>query len=119
MRLGNYLCRLKPDSLAHQAYGKDEVLERHRHRFEVNNEMIPALEAAGMRFSGFYPEKSLVEIIEVVDHPWFLACQFHPEFKTRPNRPHPLFRDFIKAAVEYRGQRKADGQPAVELLAQK
>jgi len=115
MRLGNYLCRLEHGSLAHEAYGKDEVLERHRHRFEVNNELRPALEAAGLKFTGIYPEKNLVEIVEVANHPWFLACQFHPEFKTRPNRAHPLFRDFIKAAVQFRGARTTEN-PTVDAL---
>jgi CTP synthase len=108
MRLGAYPCRLAPGTLAHQAYDSDDISERHRHRYEVNNEMIPALEAAGMRFSGFWPERNLVEIVEIADHPWFLACQFHPEFKTRPGRPHPLFRDFIKAAVAQRDRRQSD-----------
>jgi CTP synthase len=104
MRLGAYTCRLEKNSLAYEAYKQDEVLERHRHRFEVNNELLPALREAGMRFTGFYPDRNLVEIVELPDHPWFLACQFHPEFKTRPGRPHPLFRDFIKAACARRMQ---------------
>ncbi|NDD31334.1 MAG: CTP synthase [Proteobacteria bacterium] len=116
MRLGAYPCKLEPNTLAHAAYEADEISERHRHRYEVNNALVPALEKAGMRFSGRWPERNLVEIVELTDHPWFLACQFHPEFKTRPGRPHPLFRDFVKASVERhtaRTQQTADTEVAV------
>lgn len=116
MRLGTYPCRLTRNSLAFEAYGAEDVAERHRHRYEVNNDLIPALEKAGLRFTGFFPERNLVEIVELTDHPWFLACQFHPEFKTRPGRPHPLFREFVRAAVERRQARlrgTADEQVAV------
>ncbi|MEW6540338.1 MAG: CTP synthase [Bacillota bacterium] len=98
MRLGAYACRLKPDSVAHRAYGREEVQERHRHRYEFNNAYLEDLDRAGMVFSGINPDKQLVEIIELAGHPWFVATQFHPEFLSRPNRPHPLFRDFVAAA---------------------
>jgi CTP synthase len=99
MRLGNYPCELTPGSISSKAYGKKSILERHRHRFEVNNKYREKLEAAGLRFTGLSPDKKLVEIIEFKDHPFFVASQFHPEFKSRPNRPHPLFNAFMKAAA--------------------
>ncbi len=98
MRLGAYACRLRPDSLARRAYGREEIHERHRHRYEFNNAYLDDFHRAGMVFSGINPDKQLVEIIELLEHPWFVATQFHPEFLSRPNRPHPLFRDFIAAA---------------------
>lgn len=98
MRLGSYPCKLEQGSLASAAYGEDEISERHRHRYEFNNKYKDRLAEAGMIFSGSSPDGSLVEIMELKDHPWFLGCQFHPEFKSRPLNPHPLFRDFIKAA---------------------
>ena len=99
MRLGAYPCRLFPDSLAHLSYGGvEEILERHRHRYEFNNGYRDRIESAGMRVTGIYPEKDLVEIVEIPSHPWFVGVQFHPEFLSRPLRPHPLFRDFIAAA---------------------
>jgi CTP synthase len=102
MRLGAYPCRLKPGSLAHEAYGTTEISERHRHRYEINNRYRPELAAKGMKFTGLSPDERLVEIVEIPDHPWFLGCQFHPEFKSRPLDPHPLFSRFIKAALLYR-----------------
>jgi CTP synthase len=101
MRLGAYPCRITPGTLAAQAYGKKLIYERHRHRYEFNNRYIDQLTAAGMVFSGIFPNGHLVEIIEMdrKRHPWFLGCQFHPEFKSRPTDPHPLFRDFIKATL--------------------
>ncbi len=99
MRLGAYPCRVFPNSRAGRAYGEAEVRERHRHRWEFNNRYRDALEAAGLAVSGTLPDGSLVEIVEVTDHPWMLGCQFHPEFKSRPTRPHPLFRDFVGAAA--------------------
>ncbi|MFO7928404.1 MAG: CTP synthase [Candidatus Humimicrobiaceae bacterium] len=101
MRLGKYPCKLKKDSLAYKAYKADLVYERHRHRYELNNTYRKQLEEAGMLVTGVYPDKNLAEIIEVENHPWFLAVQFHPEFKSRPERPHPLFREFIAAAIKY------------------
>jgi CTP synthase len=100
MRLGAYPCRLVSDTLAFAAYGIEEISERHRHRYEFNNELRGRLEEKGMIISGASPQGDLVEIVEIKDHPWFLGCQFHPEFKSRPMDPHPLFRDFIKAALE-------------------
>lgn len=105
MRLGRYPCQLKRGTLAYRAYGEDIIYERHRHRYELNNRFREQLEAAGIVVSGVLPERGLVEIIELPTHPWFIGTQFHPEFKSRPNRPHPLFRDFIKAAIQYRQQK--------------
>ncbi len=102
MRLGLYPARLTPGSKAHQVYGDEVVYERHRHRFEVNNRYRATLEAAGMILSGQSPDGRLVEIVELRDHPWFVASQFHPEFKSRPDRPHPLFDGFIGTAVALR-----------------
>jgi len=100
MRLGAYPARLRPNSRAHQAYGVTEISERHRHRYEVNNAYRDVLAEKGMRFSGVSPDGNLVEIIELPEHPFFLGCQFHPELKSRPTHPHPLFAAFIKAASE-------------------
>jgi len=100
MRLGSYPCVLAADSLARAAYGKREIHERHRHRFEVNNDYRAPLTAAGLKLSGLSPDKKLVEIIELPGHPFFVGTQFHPEFKSRPLSPHPLFREFIKAAIK-------------------
>jgi CTP synthase len=102
MRLGSYPCRLLPGSLAHQAYRQDVINERHRHRYEFNQEYLEPLQRHGLVFSGFSPDNTLVEIVELSDHPWFLACQFHPEFKSQPMNPHPLFRDFIAAATRHK-----------------
>jgi CTP synthase len=102
MRLGAYPCKLVPGSLAARCYGSELVHERHRHRYEFNNAYRERLEAAGLRISGTSPDGRLVEIIELSDHPWFLAVQFHPEFTSRPNRPQPLFREFVKAALRHR-----------------
>jgi len=99
MRLGLSPAKLAEDSLAFAAYQDEVIYERHRHRYEVNNQYWAELEQAGLRFSGTSPDGRLVEITEYPDHPWFVASQFHPEFKSRPNRPHPLFRDFIKATL--------------------
>ena len=99
MRLGAYPCRLKEDTFAFNAYKTEDISERHRHRYEFNNEYKEILQEKGLTISGMSPAGDLVEIIEVKDHPWFLGCQFHPEFKSRPMDPHPLFRDFIKASM--------------------
>lgn len=101
MRLGSYPCRIFPGSLADKAYGKLEISERHRHRYEFNNKYRRDLESAGLLISGVNPQKNLVEIIELPEKRWFMGVQFHPEFKSRPNRAHPLFRDFIEAAYKY------------------
>jgi CTP synthase len=102
MRLGLYPCKLQEGTLAQRCYEEEVIYERHRHRYEVNNHYRTALQEAGMVFSGLSPDGRLVEIVERDDHPWFLAVQFHPEFKSRPNRPHPLFRDFVGAALHRR-----------------
>jgi CTP synthase len=113
MRLGGYPCRLVPGTKAHAAYGRDEVVERHRHRYELNNEFRPQLEEAGLIPSGTLPDGSLVEICELRDHPWMVGSQFHPEFRSRPNRPHPLFVGFVEAALERaRARRLSSGRPA-------
>lgn len=102
MRLGAYPCSLKEGSFAYKAYGVKEISERHRHRYEFNNKYRDVLTSNGMRLSGESPDGELVEIIEIEEHPWFLGCQFHPEFKSRPMEPHPIFRDFIAAAIRER-----------------
>ena len=102
MRLGAYPCVLKKGSKAYNVYGAAEISERHRHRFEVNNMYRGELEKAGVEFSGLSPDDSLVEIMEYKHHPWFVACQFHPEFKSRPMEPHPLFKGFVKAVVTHK-----------------
>ena len=106
MRLGAYPCLLREGSFACNAYGKKEISERHRHRYEFNNDFRSALEEKGLIISGTSPDGELVEIIEIADHPWFLGCQFHPEFKSRPMDPHPLFRDFIKGALKYKTRKE-------------
>jgi CTP synthase len=100
MRLGVYPCKVIPGTRAAVAYGEPVVYERHRHRWEVNNRYRVPFRGAGMVFSGMSPDDRLVEMIELADHPWFVATQAHPEFRSRPNRPHPLFRDFVGAARE-------------------
>jgi len=102
MRLGAYPCHIEKGTFAYKAYGVSNISERHRHRYEFNNEYKAILEEKGLVISGLSPSGDLVEMIEVTDHPWFLGCQFHPEFKSRPMNPHPLFRDFIKAALDYK-----------------
>jgi CTP synthase len=109
MRLGLYPARLTPGSKAAQAYGEEVIYERHRHRFEVSNQYRDALEGAGMLLSGQSPDGRLVEIVELKDHPWFVASQFHPEFRSRPDRPHPLFNGFVNAAIEH-----GPGAPVVQ-----
>ncbi|MEK7834042.1 MAG: CTP synthase, partial [Acidobacteriota bacterium] len=106
MRLGSYKCALKPSSLAHRLYGKDQISERHRHRFEVNNQYRSKLSEAGLVFSGTNPEHDLVEMIELEQHPHFVGCQFHPEFQSKPFAPHPLFSGFIRAALAARDRSK-------------
>jgi CTP synthase len=101
MRLGAYPCKLRPGSRVAQVYGSAEVSERHRHRYEVSNAYRDVLAEFGMRCSGLSPDGSLVEMIELPDHPWFVGCQFHPELKSRPTRPHPLFAAFIGAARQH------------------
>jgi CTP synthase len=107
MRLGAWPCVLKDGSFAHQAYGATEISERHRHRYEFNREYEEVLTAAGLKITGETPDRTYVEICEIGDHPWYLGCQFHPEFKSKPLEPHPLFRSFIGAAYENRKRRLA------------
>ncbi|MFT5312826.1 MAG: CTP synthase [Paraglaciecola sp.] len=101
MRLGSQLCHLSPGSKVHEAYGSSEIYERHRHRYEVNNNLRPELETAGLKVTGLSTDKRLVEVIELADHPWFVAGQFHPEFNSTPRDGHPLFTGFVNAAGEY------------------
>ena len=101
MRLGAYPCMIKEGTLAHKAYGISDISERHRHRYEFNNAFIDQLEEKGLVISGTSPDAELVEIVEIKDHPWYLGCQFHPEFKSSPMDPHPLFREFIRASLAY------------------
>ena len=116
MRLGAYPCTLKPGTRAHAAYGQSEIAERHRHRYEVNNAYRETLMRHGLTISGVAPDDSLVEMIELADHPHFVGCQFHPEFKSRPTSPHPLFRQFVAAALAARLKKprsapQAEAQP--------
>jgi CTP synthase len=108
MRLGAYPCRLRPGSRVAQIYGAAEVSERHRHRYEVSNAYRDQLAEYGLRCSGLSPDGSLVEMIELPGHPWFVGCQFHPELRSRPTRPHPLFASFVAAALQQRGRRTAE-----------
>jgi CTP synthase len=101
MRLGAWPCRVQPGTLAHRCYGRDEISERHRHRYEVNNDYRKVFADAGVVFSGTSPDGLLVEILELPDHPFFISVQFHPELKSRPRTPHPIFRDFVAAAVAH------------------
>jgi CTP synthase len=110
MRLGDYPCRLAPGSHAAKAYGAEEIRERHRHRFEFDNRFRDRLAEVGLKATGVYPPADLVEIVELDGHPWFVGVQFHPEFQSRPTNAHPLFRDFIEAALARRAAReKSDG----------
>ena len=105
LRLGSYPCSLDPDSKAYQLYGEETIHERHRHRYEVNNYYRDDLVKHGMKLSGLSPDGRIVEMMELPDHPWFIATQAHPEFKSRPNRPHPLFKGFVGAALENGGNK--------------
>jgi CTP synthase len=105
MRLGGQECALLPGSVARQIYGKEKIIERHRHRYEVNNRYIPHLMNSGMRVSGISANEDLCEMVELPDHPWFVACQFHPEFTSTPRDGHPLFSAFIRAAIKHAAQR--------------
>jgi CTP synthase len=101
MRLGKYACKLEKDSKAYKAYGEELVFERHRHRYEVNNNLRYKLVEGGLSLVGMNPERDLVEIVEIPDHPWFVGVQFHPELKSTVNNPQPLFVDFVKASLKY------------------
>ena len=104
MRLGTYSCKILKNTLSFHAYKKENISERHRHRYEFNNAYRKPFEEKGMLFSGINTDQDLVEIVELKDHPWFVACQFHPEFKSKPDQAHPLFRNFLAAALEYSGK---------------
>jgi len=105
MRLGAFPCQLQPGSIAREAYNSDKIAERHRHRYEFNNQYLDVLKANGLRIGGINPERNLVEIAEIANHPWMVGVQYHPEFKSKPNKAHPLFKAFIAAAIEYRRKR--------------
>ncbi len=113
MRLGQYPCHLVKNSKAAEAYGTDVVMERHRHRYEINNDYLDILTDAGLLFSGTSPDRHLMEIIELPTHPWFVACQFHPEFKSRPDNPHPLFKGLLQVAVNCKQTTTAEAQQPV------
>ncbi len=115
MRLGSYECELQPGTLARRAYGSDRVRERHRHRYEVNNDYVDRMKKAGMTISGINPRRSLVEIVEIKKHPWFLAVQFHPEFQSKPGEAHPLFAAFIKAAMKRKAGTSTPAKPAKKI----
>ncbi|MDD3127498.1 MAG: gamma-glutamyl-gamma-aminobutyrate hydrolase family protein, partial [Candidatus Izemoplasmatales bacterium] len=103
MRLGSYPCVLTPGTISAKVYGTDKINERHRHRYEFNSAYKNVFEKAGLTIAGTSPDGTLVEIVEIKDHPWFAACQFHPEFKSTPLKAHPLFKGFIGAAIAKRG----------------
>jgi CTP synthase len=106
MRLGAYDCRIQPGTKAFAAYSQENISERHRHRYEFNNHFRDSFEANGMVFSGISPDEQLIEILELKDHPWFIACQFHPELKSKPIDPHPLFSELVSAAYQTKNHNK-------------
>jgi len=108
MRLGAWTCKLEPGTLAHEVYGQSEISERHRHRYEFNREYEGPLTAGGLRLSGATPDGTYVEMVEIPDHPYFIGCQFHPEFKSKPLEPHPLFSTFVKASYENKTKRRQE-----------
>ena len=114
MRLGAQLCKLETGSLAMRVYDKPQIVERHRHRYEVNNRFVDALVQHGLIISGRSADDNLVEMVELADHPWFLACQFHPEFTSTPRDSHPLFKAFVIAARDYH-QNKASHEPSKDI----
>jgi CTP synthase len=114
MRLGSYPCEIKQGALAHRIYGKTLISERHRHRYEFNNQFLDQYENAGMIASGRNPETGLVELIELTDHPFFIGCQYHPELKSTVETPHPLFVHFVKAAKEFSEKRTAIKNPLLQ-----
>jgi CTP synthase len=117
MRLGAWTCKIEPETLARKVYGQDEISERHRHRYEFNREYEETLTAAGLRISGSTPDGTYVEMVELPDHPHFIGCQFHPEFKSKPLEPHPLFKAFVGAAYQHGLKRRADREfTAVEMF---
>ena len=118
MRLGAYPCLLEEDSLAFQVYEKREISERHRHRYEFNREYEELLVSYGLKIAGNSPDRNFVEIVELPEHPWFVGCQFHPEFKSKPLSPHPLFVSFITAALDYKRSKTTDGAEEVVVAAE-
>ncbi len=116
MRLGAWACKLEPGSHAHRAYGQLEISERHRHRYEFNREYEAVLTGAGLRLTGSTPDGTYVEIVEIADHPFFLGCQFHPEFKSKPLEPHPIFKAFIGASYAEGKRRRSEQQKVEEEL---
>ena len=119
MRLGSYTCQLKPGSRAAAIYGATEIRERHRHRYEFNQAYLEPLEERGLVVSGKTPDGKFVEIAELPDHPWFIAVQYHPEFKSKPLAPHPLFRDFVRASFDNRRARTAHADAGAVAAAEK
>ena len=113
MRLGSYVCELRPGSRAAAIYGATEIRERHRHRYEFNQAYEGCLTGAGLTISGKTPDGKFVEIAEITDHPWYVAVQFHPEFKSKPLAPHPLFADFVRASAQNRRLRAAGREAPV------
>ena len=105
MRLGAQDCQLQANSKVHDCYGKDVIVERHRHRYEVNNNLLPQLIDAGLKVTGRSGDGALVEVVESADHPWFVACQFHPEFTSTPRDGHPLFSGFVNAALAHQAKK--------------
>jgi CTP synthase len=114
MRLGAWPCKLEPGTLAHKVYGQTEISERHRHRYEFNREYEEPLTAGGLKISGATPDGTYVEIVEIPGHPYFIGCQFHPEFKSKPLEPHPLFKAFVGASYAY-GQKQKELKEAAEV----
>jgi CTP synthase len=112
MRLGAWPCKIEPGTLGYKIYGQTEISERHRHRYEFNREYESTLTAAGLRISGSTPDGTYVEMVELPNHPHFIGCQFHPEFKSKPLEPHPLFRTFVGAAYEYRRKKESEKNTA-------
>ena len=117
MRLGGQPCHLVEGSRSRELYAEETIVERHRHRYEVNNNYVPTLEEAGMRIVGWSGDHSLVEMIEIPDHPWFVACQFHPEFTSRPRGGHPLFSGFVTAAIAQHESREQSATESEEEVA--
>ena len=118
MRLGGQKCLLETDSTTHQCYRQSEIVERHRHRFEFNNDYLNVLSDAGLKLVGKSADDTLVEVVEVPDHPWFVGCQFHPEFTSTPREGHPLFSGFIEAAIAYNAHQSGEGATEVGFVAE-
>ena len=121
MRLGAYPCRVQPETLAHEIFGDEEIRERHRHRYEVNQKYLEVLKANGLVVSGLSPDGKFVEMVEYPEHPWFLGCQFHPEYRSKPTNPHPLFVSYIRATLEEKDRRletSARAADATELVSE-